>query len=321
MKNFKDKKWVRKFIGIVGKNPTASVLVALFLIFTVCFPDRFLNPMNISSILSQFVTIILFALGPSIVATTGCMDQSYVGVWMLGGILVWRVMPVVGMAAIFVIPLLGILTGLLIGVIHVKAKIPSFILSISVFAGYAGLTSILSGGYPRVVRGYEFITKSVIPIVPTALLWSIPLIVAAVYLIKGTKLGPYLYAIGSSEEGARLAGINVDRYKILTFTISGLFTGLGSMIQFQHLGGSVPLVMNLNTMVQPLVAIVLGGTLLSGGSGGPSKTILGALLYVVLYRGLYISFISPEILQLIIGLLLVISIIIASRGLKGVTIT
>ena len=93
------------------------------------------------------------------------------------------------------------------------------------------------------------------------------------------------------------------------------------MIQFQHLGGSVPLALNLNTMVQPLVAIVLGGTLLTGGSGGPHRTILGALVYVVLYRGLYISFLSPEILQLIIGLLLVLSIIIASRGLKGVKVT
>ena len=76
--------------------------------------------------------------------------------------------------------------------------------------------------------------------------------------MKCTKVGTYLYAIGSSEEGARLAGINVGRWKIFAFGLSGLLTGLGSMIQFQHLGGSVPLALNLNTMVQPLVAIVLG---------------------------------------------------------------
>lgn len=301
-------------------NPTVSVLVALIVVFSICFPDRFLTPMNLSSILSQFVTIMLFALGPSIVVTTGAMDLSFVGIWMLGGILVWRFTPILGMAAILVIPILGVATGFLVGVLQVKAKIPSFILTLSLLAGYSGLTSLCSGGYPRVVRGYEFLTKELIPHVPTELLWTIPLIAIAVYIVRCTKMGTYLYAIGSSEEGAKLAGIDVDRYKILTFTLSGLFSGVGSIIQFQHLGGSVPLEMNLNTMTHPLVAIVLGGTMLTGGSGGPAKTIIGTLIFVVLYRGLYISFISPETLQLIIGLLLLTSIIIASRGLKGVTI-
>jgi ribose/xylose/arabinose/galactoside ABC-type transport system permease subunit len=171
------------------------------------------------------------------------------------------------------------------------------------------------------VRGYEFLTRELIPRVPTALFWTIPLIVIAIYLMRGTKIGTYLYAIGSNEEGARLAGINVNRYKILTFVMSGLFTGIGSIIQFQHLGGSVPLSLNMNTMTMPLVAIVFGGTLLTGGSGGPDRTILGTLAFVVLYRGLYISLINPEILQLIVGLLLVLSIVVASRGLRGVSIT
>ncbi len=302
-------------------QPIILILAGLIAIFSICFPDRFLAPINLSSILSQFVTIILFALGPSIVATTGAMDLSYLGIWMLGGILLWYLTPIVGLAAIIIYPLVGVATGFLIGVIQVKAKIPSFILTLSLLVGYAGLTAILAQGYPHMVRGYEFITTQLIPYVPTELLLAMPLILAAVYLVKGTKMGVHLYAIGSNEEGARLAGINVDKYKILTFTLSGLLTGLGSIVQFQHLGGSVPLELNLNTMVSPLVAIVLGGTLLTGGSGGPHRTILGTLTFVVLYRGLYISFINPETLQLIIGLLLIASIIIASRGLKGVTVT
>ncbi|NLJ38757.1 MAG: ABC transporter permease, partial [Candidatus Atribacteria bacterium] len=195
------------------------------------------------------------------------------------------------------------------------------ILTLSLFAAYCGLTSILSGGYPRIVRGYEFLTAQLVPYIPTALLWTIPLIIIAIYIMKSTKIGIYLYAIGSNEEGARLAGINVDRYKILTFSMSGLLTGIGSIIQFQHLGGSVPLALNLNTMTLPLVAIVFGGTLLTGGSGGPDRTVYGTLAFVVLYRGLNLSLLAPEILQLIVGLLLVISIVVASRGLRGISIT
>ena len=139
--------------------------------------------------------------------------------------------------------------------------------------------------------------------------------------MKSTKIGTYLYAIGSNEEGAGLAGINVDRYKILAFTLSGLFTGIGSMILFQHMGGSAPIELNLNTVVWPLLAIVLGGTPLRGGSGGPQRTILGALTFTVVNRGLVLSWLHPEAVQLLLGLLLIVSIVMSSRGLKGVTVT
>ncbi len=321
MKVMERKKLVRAVVQVMQTHPVVLILIALLIVFSACFPTRFLTALNLSSILGQFVTTMLFALGPSIVAVTGSMDLTYIGTWMLGGIFVWRLMPTLGAVSILVFPLLGFVTGLIVGVLQVKAKIPSFILTLSLLVAYSGLTARVSGGYPRLVRGYEFLTAKLIPYVPTQLLWTIPLIVAAVFIMKYTKTGTYLYAIGSNEEGVRLAGINVDRYKILTFVMSGLFTGVGSIIQFQHLGGSVPLALNLNTMVQPLVAIVLGGTLLTGGSGGPDRTILGALTFVVLYRGLYISFLRPESLQLVVGLLLIISVVIASRGLKGVTVT
>lgn len=308
-------------IQTLKTHPVILALIALVVMFSGLYPERFLTPLNFSTILRQFVTLTLFALGPSIMVVTGSLDLSYVGIWMLGGILVWLLMPILGMFSILVIPLLGLATGLLIGVIQVKARIPSFILTLSVLVTYSGLTAMLSGGYPRSVRGYEFITAPLIPHLPTAFLWSIPIIIAAVFIMKRTRIGTYLYAIGSNEEGARLAGINVDKYKILAFTLSGLFTGIGSIILFQHLGGATPVELNLNNMVWPLVAIVLGGTPLVGGSGGPQRTILGSLTFAVVNRGLVLSLLHPEAVQLLLGLLLIVSIVVGSRGLKGVTIT
>jgi len=308
-------------IQTLKTHPVILALIALVVVFSSLYPERFLTSLNLKTILRQFVTLTLFALGPSIVVVIGSLDLSFVGIWMLGGILVWLLIPILGVFSIFVIPLLGLGTGLLIGAIQVKAKIPSFILTLSLLVTYVGLTAILSGGYPRSVRGYELITAPLIPYLPTAFLWSIPIIIAAVFIMKCTRIGTYLYAIGSNEEGARLAGINVDKYKILAFTLSGLFTGIGAIILFQHMGGAVPIKLNLMTMVWPLVAIVLGGTPLMGGSGGPQRTILGALTFTVFYRGLYLSLLHPERIQLLVGLLLIVSIVISARSLKGVTIT
>ena len=302
-------------------HPVIIVFLALVAVFGSIYTEIFFSPINFKAILRQFVTLMLFALGPSFVVLTGRLDLSYVGVWMLGGILVWLFKPILGLFSIFMIPIVGIATGLFIGVVQTKAKIPSFILTLSLLVTYTGLAALIAGGYPRAVDGYEFITAPLIPLIPSTFLWSIPLIAAAVFLMKCTRICVYLNAIGSNEEGARLAGINVDKYKILAFTLSGVFTGIGAIILFQHLGGSGQVELKLNNIVWPLVAIVLGGTPLTGGSGGPQRTLLGAITFTIFYRGVYLSPLHPTMLTLLVGIVLIVSIIASARGLKGVTVT
>ena len=181
--------------------------------------------------------------------------------------------------------------------VHTKGRIPSFILTLSILITYWGLTVTLSGGYPRPIKGFDWITASVIPRVPTPFLWSIPIVLAAIIVVLRTRLGIYFWAIGSNEEGVRLAGIDVDRYKIIAFMLSGTFTGIGSIILFAHLGGSAPVDFNMNNVVRPLVAIILGGTSMAGGSGGPHRTILGVFTFSILYRGLYLSALRPEMID------------------------
>lgn len=308
-------------VGLSTSHPVVIALLGLLVVFSALYPQRFLTPLNFTTIVKQFVTLVLFALGPSMVVVTGSLDLSYVGIWMLGGILVWLFSPALGPLAILLFPLLGLGTGFFIGLAHTKGKVPSFILTLCLLVVYWGLTAILSGGYSRSVKGYEFITTPLLPHVPTAFLWSLPLIAGAIFIMYRTRMGLYWYAIGSNEEGAQLAGIPVERYKILVFTLSGLFTGMGAVILFQHLGGSVPVELNLKNVVWPLVAIVLGGTPLVGGSGGPQRTLLGALTFSVFYRGLYLSLLHPEAIQLLVGILLIVSIVIGARGIKGVEIT
>jgi ribose transport system permease protein len=305
----------------IKMHPVIVVFAVLVVIFSSIYPDRFYSPINLRAVFRQFVTLTLFALGPTFVVLTGRLDLSYVGVWMLGGILVWLLKPVLGMLAIVMIPVVGVATGLFIGVVQTKAKIPSFILTLSLLVTYTGLAALIAEGYPRAVEGYEFITAPLVPLIPTAFLWSVPLIAAALYMMKYSRICVYLNAIGSNEEGARLAGINVDKYKILAFTLSGIFTGIGAIILFQHLGGSGQVEFKLNNLVWPLVAIVLGGTPLTGGSGGPQRTLLGAITFTIFYRGLYLSALHPTMITLLVGVVLIVSIVIGARGLKGVTVT
>lgn len=309
-------------IDLVRKNPVIIILVALFLLFSILYSEQFISPINLTATLRQFVTLMLFATGPSIIMIIGSLDLSFVGIWMLGSTLLWVLMPYLGLVSILVIPLLGVTTGFILGIIHTKGKIPSFILTLSVLVTYWGVTSMLTKGHPNVVRGFSFMTARLIPRIPTPFILSIPIIAVAVFIVTKTKFGTYLCAIGSNEEGARLAGIPVDWYKIIAFTLSGAFSGVGSMILFQHLGGSTPVVFNMNDLVRPLVAIILGGTPMVGGSGGPQRTILGVITFSILYRGLYLSPLIPQVIDLVVGIVLIIAIVLGSRSiqLKGVDI-
>lgn len=311
------------FLYNIAKNyPVVLIFIGLVILFSILYHERFLSPANLTATLRQFVTLMLFSIGPTFVMLLGSMDQSFVGIWMLGSALLWVLTPILGPISLLVFPILGLVSGFCIGGIHVKLRIPSFILTLSVLIIYWGLTVIIAQGNPRNVPGYKFLTADLIPFVPTPFLYSIPIILLAVFIVKRTKLGTYFYAIGSNEEGARLAGINVDKYKIVAFTLSGFFSGIGSIVLFQHLGGTVPVSFSMNNVVRPLIAIILGGTPLSGGRGGPQRTILGALTFSVIYRGLYLSSLDAEIIDLIVGLILIVSIVISSKGgeLRGVEV-
>jgi ribose transport system permease protein len=307
----------------IRNYPVVFIVAGLVAIFSLLYTKRFLSLVNLTATLRQFVTLMLFSLGPSIVMLLGSMDLSFIGIWMLGSILLWLLAPVLGPVSLLVFPLLGLAIGSVAGVVHTKGRIPSFILTLAILITCWGLTVTLSGGYPRPVKGFDWLTASVIPRVPTPFLWSIPVVLAAIIVVLRTRLGTYFWAIGSNEEGTRLAGINVDRYKILAFSLSGTFTGVGSIILFAHLGGSAPVDFNMNNVVRPLVAIILGGTPMAGGSGGPHRTILGVFTFSILYRGLYLTALRPEIIDVVVGIVLILSVIISSKGtrMKGVDIT
>jgi len=309
---------------LVKANPAVWAIIALVAIFSALVPDKFLSTGNLVALLKNFAVTSMLAIGPTFVILLGSIDVSYMGIWMFGGALVWLLYPYLGLASIMIYPIFGLLVGLFNGVIHVKAKVPSFILTIAVTAVFAFLTTYvrnISGVLTLTVPAYNFLRESPVPYIPSPFLLALPVIVLALFIMFFTKLGTYFCAIGSNEEGAKLAGINVEKYKILAFTLSGLLTGLGSIAIFVHLGCQTRVDFDPSELVRGLAAIVLGGTPLAGGMGGPHRTLLGALVYVLIFNGLFLlPGVDPNHLKLYIGTLLLGAVVAASRALKGALI-
>lgn len=309
---------------LIRANPAIWAIFGLVIIFSTIVTEKFLSAGNLVAILKNFAVTSMLAVGPTFVILLGSIDVSYMGIWMFGGALVWLLYPYLGLASIFIYPIFGLLIGLFNGVVHVKAKIPSFILTLSVTAILAFMTTYVrnvSGVLTLTVPAYNFLRESSIPYMPSPFLIALPVIALSLFLMFFTKLGTYLCAIGSNEEGAKLAGINVDKYKILAFMFSGFITGLGSIAIFVHLGNQTRVDFDPSELVRGLAAIVLGGTPLAGGMGGPHRTLLGAIVYVLIFNGLFLlPGVDPNHLKLFIGTLLLGAVVVASKALKGALI-
>jgi ribose transport system permease protein len=144
--------------------------------------------------------------------------------------------------------------------------------------------------------------------VPALVVIAAVVVALFTFLAMATRLGRYSYAIGGDESIARVAGIPVDRYKVIIFTIAGLTAGLAGVLLTVRLGvGDVSV--GSGQLFLTLAAIVLGGTLLSGGRGGPLHTVVGVLLLVVLGNGLLLSGASAYVQQAAQGLIIVVAVI------------
>lgn len=310
---------------LVRANPIIWAIIAMIIAFSAIEGEAFLSTRNFISILRGFAVTSALALGPTFVVLTGRLDLSYVGIWMFSNTLAWLLFPYMGYYSLLICPVFGTFIGFLNGVIHAKLKAPAFISTLSVTAVLAFLTTIIRnmlGQISLTVPPPEFAQNWPIPFLPLSFLLALPAITLAIFVMFFTKLGTYFCAIGSDEEAVTHMGVSKEKYLILAFTISGMLTGLGSIAIFVHLGWQAKVLFDLDDVVRGLAAIVLGGTPLSGGMGGPQRTLLGALAYVLIFNGLFLlPGIDPNQLKLYIGAMLFIAVIATSKGLKGIIMT
>lgn len=123
-----------------------------------------------------------------------------------------------------------------------------------------------------------------------------------------TRFGRYVMAIGGGERVAQLSGIPVARYKMYAFALSSTFAAVGGYFLLSRLGSATPSIGD-GYLLDSIAAIVVGGTVLTGGVGGVARTILGVALITVLSNGLNISGVSSFTQEIVKGIVIVIAVL------------
>ncbi|MEU4163609.1 ABC transporter permease [Actinoplanes sp. NPDC026670] len=273
-----------RIVGVVQRQGALAVLVTVVVFALAVFPD-FRSLDNAGTILVAAAPPMLIALGMTFVIVTGGIDLSVGSLYVLGGVLAaWASR--YGLVAAVLVPLavcglIGLVNGLLIA----YTRMAPFIVTLAALLGARGLMRAISdeGSTTFVVQSDAFGTLGTGSLLGVGnQVWlAVVLVLIGMLVLARTGFGQSVYAIGGSEDASALMGVSVRRTKILVYVLSGLLAGLAGAVNAAKLGSGVT-VLGAGMELDAIAAVVIGGTLLTGGAGSIAGTVAGVLLLGVI---------------------------------------
>lgn len=287
-----------------------AVLV-LGVLLTLASP-YFLTTGNLSNILVQASVIALLAGGQTFVILTGGVDLAVGALTALAGAVAGHMMikmgidPYLAMAAALAI---GAAVGLFNGYLVAFVGIPAFIVTLGGLTLWRGLAFDLTGGFdnaglpdPLPFIGYGDVLGVPMPTLITGVFF-----VVMAFVLSSTKIGRYVYAMGSNEMGARQVGINIRAYKLGVYVISGLCCALAAVVLMARMDSSSGKMAQMFEL-DAIAAVILGGTSLFGGRGSIWGSLLGAVLITMIRNGMNLMEVSQFKQMMAIGAVVIVAV-------------
>lgn len=305
------------------KLSAVATLLVLIFIFSLT-SSAFLTVNNGLTVLLQTSVIGLLAIGMTMVIITGGIDLSVGSILALSGVIAGLTIK----SGVPVAPamMLGVLTGAACGycngLVIAKMRITPFVATLGMMLIARGMALQLTGAAPISRLGEAFgvlgngalfrvvemqangFPKVIFPGIPYPAILLLVMAVLGWYLLQKRQFGRHIFSIGSNEEAARLSGVNVNRTKILAYTLSGALAGVAGMVLMSRLVTVQP---NEGVMYEldAIAASVIGGASLMGGVGSIFGSMIGAFIIGVLRNGLNMAGTSAFIQMIIIGIVVI----------------
>ncbi|MCE7011483.1 ABC transporter permease [Kibdelosporangium philippinense] len=296
-----------------------GVLVLLVIIGTIT-SDNFFTGSNLDTVLRLAAPSGVVAVGMTFVIIAAGIDLSVGSV--IGLASVWMttlatqsyglvVMVICGLAV-------GLGAGLINGILVAYGRMVAFIATLAMYISAKGLAEFLSNKQTQVVRDQDFLAffQGSFLGVP-ALVWILAIVVAAGWvLLNRTTFGRRTFAIGGNPEATRLAGINVKRHTAMVYGIAGLTAGLAAvMLVARTTAGSST--HGQFYELDAIAAVVIGGTVLTGGRGTMVGTLIGVLIFTVISNIFTQNNLSTDIQNISKGVIIVIAVLLQFRSSRA----
>ncbi len=298
-------------------NMTAigMVLIIMFIIACIGSP-YFLDVYNIQSLLRDLAIIGMIGIAQSLLLLVGELDLSVGKIATLCGILSGMFMiyakinPWVALTCGLIF---GIFFGLLNGLIITKLRLNSMVATIGMQGVYGGINLVLTKG--KAITGIpeqiQFLGKGSLGIVPMPFIFCIIVLVIVLFLVKKTKTGRYIYAIGNSREAATILGIKVDQIRVFIYVVVGLISSLAGLLYVCRLG-SAQSTLGESWPMNSIAASVIGGVSLNGGIGNPAGALIGAAIISIISNMIVLFGVNAYWQQAVSGIVVVLAISFSS---------
>jgi len=287
------------------------VFVAIIIVMGILSPV-FLSTRNLLNVLLQSSMVGISAAGMTMLILMADIDLSVGSVAAFAGVLAafFQVQWLWG--TFFAVTLtLGIAFGLGIaaGLVCAKLGVHSFVATLGLLSVARGFALIVTRGHPitGLSPSFNFLGQGRIWVIPFPTIIMFIVVVITWFFLTQTRSGRAVYAIGANKEAARLAGINVDRIRIILFGVCALLAGLSGIILAGRVNSGQPTA-SQDFNLDVIASVIIGGTSLYGGRGGVWKTVLGTLIFGILRNGLNLIGVTPYWQKVFIGLLVVTTV-------------
>ncbi|MDL2236967.1 ABC transporter permease [Christensenellaceae bacterium OttesenSCG-928-K19] len=310
--------------GIIKNRSKSQILllgVALAVIIIImCFAtDRFYQTKNIMNVLTQITALGISAAGAAIVLISGGIDLTLGNIISFAGCVTAAMMGA-GIntgTAVFVGILVAIGCGALNGTLIVLSKAEPFIITLGMMSVYNGLTLLVTGGMNLPTSSdFTFGRERLGGVVPIPVLCLVAVFLAVFFILKFTKFGRRIYAIGDNTEAAYLSGIKIKRNKVYVYALNGGLLGIASMILLSRLssGNSV---MGDSLLMEAIAAAVIGGVSMAGGRGSIWGVFLGTVLIGVISNALNLLSVASFYQYIVLGAIIVGAVFVSNIGSKN----
>jgi ribose/xylose/arabinose/galactoside ABC-type transport system permease subunit len=306
-----------------------AVLVVLIVIVNLKSHGSFLEASNIVRVLRQITYNCVLGVGQTFVIITGGIDLSVGSLVALTGVVAATFanalhlsgFPLIA-ATLIVTVAVGAGAGWINALPVVKLNLPPFITTLAMLEMALGASFIISHGRPVPLASSDFqhtgigsflggVTSALhLPSIPVPVVWMVVILVAASILLRRTRFGRYVFAIGGNEEAARLAGINVARTKTLVYVISGACAAIVGFLYMALFSSGSPQTGTGDELLESIAAVVVGGTSLMGGRGSIVGTFFGALLIGVLYNAMNLLNVDSYLQKVVLGAVILLAVVL-----------
>lgn len=293
-----------------------GILIALLILCIVLSitSGSFLTASNLLNVSQQVSTNFLIAIGMTFIILLGGIDLSVGSIIAVTGLMMGLMMKSWNMP-VLVSLLLGVVfasgIGLVTGLLITGFDLPPFIATLGMMSIARGAAYTITEGQPIYTfpEGFLAITGRYggIPIF-TILIMAVMFVIAA-YVLKYTKYGRYIYAIGGNKNCAKLSGINVKKIECIAYVISGFCCGVAAIVLTSRLDSAVPTNAD-GAELDAIAAVVIGGTSMNGGEGTLAGTIIGTLIIGIVANGLNLLNVPQGAQRMVKGGIIVLAVIV-----------